>query len=144
MLFNKVYIKHMSESARTPARNLPGDAGFDLFTSELVIIPPKEFIDVPTHIQIAMPENIWGRICGRSSTLRNYGCMVAEGIIDTGYRGHLFVGVWNLTDRPVTIEVGDRLGQLIFHQHAGPVEWVNTVDLPQSQRGSSGFGSSGR
>lgn len=141
---HRIYIRHLSEDARTPSRNLPGDAGWDLSTSKHVIIPPKEFLDVPTDIEIALPEELWGRIVGRSSTLRSWGCFVVEGIIDTGYRGELFVGIFNLTDTPKTIPIGTRLGQFVLQRHVGDITWTPVADLPSSQRGKAGFGSSGR
>lgn len=141
---HKIYIQHTNEEAHTPTKNLPGDAGWDLYTSREVTILGKGFQDVPTDIKIAMPEDIWARITGRSSTLRNWGCFVVEGIIDTGYRGELFIGVFNLTDSPQVVPSGTRLGQIVFHKHVGEILWSPIADLPESQRGESGFGSSGR
>ena len=131
-----------SETAQSPKIGYPGDAGFDLFVSERVCIPAHGFADVPSGISCSFPDGLWGRICGRSSTIRKRGLLVVEGIIDNGYTGLLYAGVWNLTDSDVMVEVGERLAQMIPFELV-PCEWVETTELPVKTRGTSGFGSSG-
>lgn len=127
-----------------PTQGFPGDAGWDLYTSRFVVIPPHAFEDVHTDISVALPGELWGFITGRSSTVRNRGLRVENGTIDSGYRGELFVGVWNLTDMPVEVSVHTRLAQLILIPHTQPLAWWVEVDsLPSAQRGTNGFGSTG-
>lgn len=130
---------------RNPTKAYPNDAGWDLYVSRPVVVPPRSFVDVHTDIYVAMPEALWGRITGRSSTLRKRGLLVNEGVIDPGYRGELFIGVWNLRDEPVELKVGDRIAQLIFHRVV-EVLWHDVFggELPKGERGDKGFGSSGR
>lgn len=119
-----------------------GDAGYDLKVSQHVTIEPHEFVDVPTGLQIALPEGYWGMITGRSSTIRKYGLHVPTGVIDNGWRGDLFVGAYNLGPDTVRLYAGDRIGQLILfplvHTH-----FVVVDSLPPSDRGTNGFGSTG-
>jgi dUTPase len=70
--------------------------------------------------------------------------MVAQGVIDCGYTGPLFAGVWNMTDKPVHVTRGMRLVQYILMPNASlNVEAVQVDALPKTERGASGFGSSG-
>lgn len=135
---------YLLPSLRLPSRSHPDDAGLDLFVSKDVTVEPGEFADVPCHIEVELPPGVWGLITGRSSTIRRRGLMVTQGVIDTGYRGELFSGVWNLTSEPVQVKVGERLAQLIllpnFTQGYQP---VLVPQLADSERGSNGFGSSG-
>lgn len=145
--YYRVYFKKDTTQGepRNPIKVYPGDAGWDLHVSRPVVIPPRSFADVHTDIYIAMPETLWGRITGRSSTLRKRGLLVNEGVIDPGYRGELFIGVWNLREEPVELQVGDRIAQLIFH-HTVNISWCDVLEgeLPYGVRGNRGFGSSGR
>ena len=128
---------------RLPLRALNGDAGADLFVAEAVTIDPQSFVDVHSGIQISLPPGVWCEIVGRSSTLRKRGLLVIQGVIDNGYTGPLYAGVWNLTDQPVLVEAGERLAQLILHPliERPFVEWFD--ELPTTARGSNGFGSTG-
>ena len=120
----------------------PGDAGLDLYCSEDVTVYPGQFVDIPLGVSVELPEGWWGMLTGRSSTLRKRGLMVNQGVIDQGYRGPLFAGVWNLTGKPVEVHRGERLVQLILV----PI-WrgsaLEVMVLNDSVRGVRGFGSSG-
>ena len=142
----KIYFQLLpgEGSPRVPTKTYPGDAGWDLYVSRDVVIPARSFTDIHTDIAIAMPEGLWGRITGRSSTLRKYGLLVNEGIIDNGYRGELFAGVFNLTDHDRFVPAGARIAQLIFHWLIEDLQWEPTMVLPPSQRQGRGFGSSGQ
>ena len=132
-----------------PSRTYPGDAGLDLYVSQDVMVEPFGFTDVPVGARVALPPGVWARITGRSSTLRKRGMMVAEGIIDTGYRGELYSGVWNLTGRHVMLRSGERIAQLILHENVTskftPMEVsrerFDAID--GDDRGEAGFGSTG-
>ena len=121
----KIYFQLLSGEGnpRVLTKTYPGDAGWDLYVSRDVVIPAYSFTDIHTDIAIAMPEGLWGRVTGRSSALRKYGLLVNEGIIDNGYRGELFIGVFNLTNHDQFIPAGTRLAQLIFHQLIEDLQW---------------------
>jgi dUTP pyrophosphatase len=139
----------LSGDGRMPTRTNSGDAGYDLYTSRSTVIPPQDFVDIPCGVRVAFPHGVWGRITGRSSTLRNRQLLVAEGVIDTGYRGALYAGVWNLGSEPVTVERGDRIAQLLLHDNIASVLPVTQVSdeefasIPGDSRGPRGFGSTG-
>lgn len=139
---HEIHFIIIDKAAKQPYQAYNGDAGYDLHVSRETVIEPHAFHDVHVGIAIAMPPNIWGRITGRSSTIRKYGLQVQEGVIDSQFRGPLFVGVWNHTDMPVKVEVGSRLAQIIFHE-VRSFAWRQVDQLPPSDRGNNGFGSSG-
>lgn len=135
----------LGEGAKAPYKKHTGDAGWDLFVSRPCEIPPGETVDVHTDIKINMPPYLYARITGRSSSLRNYGLLVNEGIIDNGYTGEMFVCVHNVNDKPVKIEKGMRLAQILFHT-IEDVRWseVEEIKAAPGKRGNNGFGSTGR
>ncbi|QBZ73244.1 deoxyuridine triphosphatase [Microbacterium phage Theresita] len=130
--------------ARMPIRAHSDDAGWDLFVSQTVVVPPHGFMDVPSGVSIQLPNGYWGMLTGRSSTIRKRGLLVVQGIIDTGYTGELFSAVWNLTDEEITLKRGERVAQLIILPNAtAQTVMVQAERLGETERGWAGFGSSG-
>jgi len=134
----------LEEGAILPSRAYANDVGWDLYvSSKLVIIGPGKFVDVSTGIRVQLPPEMWLRITGRSSTIREYNLIIQEGIIDTGYTGELFVGVINKNNVSVVLQKGDRIAQLIPHRSTR-INWrkIPEVELISIDgRASSGFGS---
>lgn len=135
-----------------PTKAYPDDAGWDLYVDLQddweadtlgIYVQPNEFRDIPLGVRVQFPTGWWGRLTGRSSTMRKYGLHTVEGIIDHGYRGPLYVGVRNLGKRKVLIEHGMRIAQLI-PQQTFPGGAVKVDQLDPHKRGHNGFGSSGR
>lgn len=134
----------LDDGASMPSRSYPGDAGFDLYVQEDMVVQPGDFVDVPCGCAVQLPNHLWAMITGRSSTLRKHNLLVATGVIDTGYRGPLFAGVKNLGDTPFEVKKGMRLAQLIpFGNVAESLRLVESPTLDLSERGGAGFGSSG-
>ena len=134
----------MRYTGTAPTRAYPDDAGFDLYVADDTWIDPGTFQDIGCNTSVQLPEWTWGLLTGRSSTLRKKGLLVAQGVIDVGYRGELFAGVWNLRSMPVKVNKGDRIAQLIVLPNTTRV--VNPVkvdELDPHPRGENGFGSSG-
>jgi dUTP pyrophosphatase len=128
-----------------PRRGYPGDAGFDLVVERDVTVKVDTFVDVPCGVSVEMPPGTWGLITGRSSTLRRRGLLVTQGIIDNGYRGELFAGVQHLNQGPpVELRRGERIAQFIpFRLEAPGLRLRRVAELAESDRGVSGFGSTG-
>lgn len=134
-----------NEQGRMPAKGRAGDAGLDLFVSERTVIRPGEFRDVPCGISLQLPAGHWGRITGRSSTLRQRGLLVNEAVIDNGYVGPIYTGAWNLGGTVAIVEAGERIAQLVLHEICQPpVVRVLGELTSRDGRGDSGFGSTGK
>jgi dUTP pyrophosphatase len=129
----------------TPIRKHHDDAAFDLFVSEETKVEAGEIRDIPAGCAVQLPEGTWALILGRSSTSRTHKLLVHPGVIDTGYRGPLFVQVENIGEADFLAEPGVRLGQLIpLPNLAGQMAAIGTVMLAPSDRGPQGFGSTGK
>ena len=140
-----VPITRLRDDAILPTRAYPGDAGLDLAACERHELGPGERALVGTGIAVAIPEGHAGLVTPRSGLAAKNGITIvnAPGLVDSGYRGELRVILHN-TDRneTVVIEPGMRIAQLVVV--AVPEAALREVDeLPESDRGSSGFGSSG-
>lgn len=125
-----------------------GDVGLDLPSIILdadgnpssVTVMPGEEATIPTGIFIELPDGYWAQIKPRSSSTKRR--LLADGTIDTGYRGELFATVVNSSHEPQTFEHGDRIVQCIIH-HAVYANIKEVDELSASERGESGFGSTG-
>ena len=127
-----------------PVPAKPGDAGLDLYASESAKIGPGERRLVPTGLAVAIPEGHAGLVLPRSGLAMQKGVTVlnAPGLIDAGYRGELKVLLVNHGDGAVAIARGERIAQLLV-QAVMRVRLVETDRLPESERGTGGFGSTG-
>lgn len=138
-------VKFTAENALLPTRGHADDAGLDLYVSQAVTIPPGKAVDVPCAVAVELPGWSWGLLVGRSSARRTHGLLIHTGIIDAGYRGELFALAENTTDKPVTVEPGMRLAQLIVMANmTKQFTPVQVERLNDSERGTGGFGSTGR
>lgn len=142
-LANYIQVKLDDQRAAIPRRQHAGDAGYDLAILDEISLLPQSFTDVATGISVKLPSGLWARITGRSSTVRTWALQVQEAVIDGDYTGPLFVGVWNLNPHPVLLPAGTRIAQLILHR-LETAPWVQVDELPETSRGSSGFGSTGK
>lgn len=134
----------LDPGAVLPTRAYDGDAGFDLYTLEDTVIEPGEFVDVPVGCRMQFPDGVWGMIFGRSSTVRKLDLLVTPGIIDTGYRGLLYAGVRSFRSDAYVVAKGERIAQIVPFPNVAQTLHATPVDvLTQSDRGESGFGSSG-
>jgi dUTP pyrophosphatase len=138
-------VRRLREDAVLPARAYHGDAGLDLVACDRVVLPPGERAVVPTGLAVAIPEGHAGLVTPRSGLAVRYGLSMvnAPGLIDSGYRGEVRVVLLN-TDRNTafTVETGMRIGQLVVVP-VPELMLVEVDELPESERGAAGFGSSG-
>ena len=140
-----VHIKLLDPELPAPAYAKPGDAGADLRSRIDFELEPGERALVPTGVAIALPEGYVGLVHPRSGLATKNGITIvnAPGTVDSGYRGELMVTLLN-TDKTKSFHVqrGDRIAQLVIqkYEHA---TFTLVDELEQTERGSSGFGSSG-
>lgn len=141
----KLSILRLDEGLPLPAYAHPGDAALDLFSTEDVSLAPAQRTAIGTGIAVALPEGYAGFIHARSGRALKEGLAVvnAPGLIDSGYRGEIKVIVINLSsDDKIEIRRGEKIAQLVV-QAVIPVAVVAVDELPSSERGSGGFGSTG-
>jgi dUTP pyrophosphatase len=130
-----------------------GDAGCDLradlkgtFLSDTnsVTIEPMESMTINTGFSAAIPEGWFGMVVPRSGIACNHGVTVINtpGIVDSGYRGEIKVGLINLGSEPYDIIHGDRIAQMVLVPCAD-VSFMRVSSLDETERGTGGFGSSG-
>lgn len=140
----EVAITRVRADARVPERAYAGDAGLDLATCEAVRLAPGERALVPTGLAVAIPEGYAGFVQPRSGLAARDGISVVNspGLIDAGYRGEIQVVLLNTDrERTFTAEAGERIAQLVVL--AVPELTLREVEeLPSSERGVRGFGSS--
>ncbi len=139
-----IEIQLDTPDAKMPYQKYGTDAGWDLYCSRDQIIDPNKTVDIHTDIHIHIPEGYYGRITGRSSTLRNHNLLVNEGIIDSNYTGELFICVRNMGACHFSVKKGMRLAQIIFHKLPEiEFEHVLLLTAVPNARNSRGFGHSG-
>jgi dUTP pyrophosphatase len=130
-----------------PALASPGSSGYDLraaLVEELVLAPGARAL-VPTGLFLEIPPGCEGQVRPRSGLALRHGIGIlnAPGTIDSDYRGEVGVILVNWGAEPFTIRRGDRIAQLVFAR-VEAVEWQEVEALDGSDRGSGGFGSTGR
>jgi len=127
-----------------PARAYSGDAGLDLSACERVVLGPGERELVATGLAVAIPEGYAGYVQPRSGLASKNGISIVNtpGLVDSGYRGELLINLLN-TDphQAFVVEPGMRIAQLVVLE-IPLVELVEVDELPDSERGVRGFGSS--
>jgi dUTP pyrophosphatase len=137
-------IRRLRGEAVVPRRAYAGDAGFDLAACERVELAPGQRATVGTGLAVAVPAGYAGFVQPRSGLASRHGLTIVNspGLVDCGYRGEVRVVLLN-TDatEPFVVEPGMRIAQLVVVPVPG-VEPVEVDELPQSERGVRGFGSS--
>ena len=129
---NGILPKYMTEGA----------SGMDLIANEDVVIAPHTWALVGTGLYLEIPEGYEGQIRPRSSLALKYGLTVlnAPGTIDSDYRGEIKVILINFGDKEISINMGDRIAQLVFAK-VERVEFVPRLGSSFTVRGDGGFGS---
>jgi len=137
-------IRRLRPDAQVPTRAYAGDAGIDLAACERVELAPGERALVPTGLAVAIPAGYAGYVQPRSGLATKHGISIVNtpGLVDSGYRGELLVNLLNTDARePFVVEPGMRIAQLVVLA-VPDVEPVEVEELPDSERGDRGFGSS--
>lgn len=140
---NQLKITRLSKTATLPFRATSGAAGYDLCADVQsdIVIAPHETVKIPIGIAVGIDENYVGLVFPRSGLATNHGIILANcvGVIDSDYRGELFVPLHNNSDESFTVTPKQRIAQLVLTPVATPtlVECL----LDDTDRGSNGFGS---
>jgi dUTP pyrophosphatase len=137
-------IQRLREDAIVPERAYSGDAGLDLAACERVELGPGERALVGTGLAVAIPDGYAGFVQPRSGLAARHGLTIVNspGLVDSGYRGELRVVLLNTDARePFVVEPGMRIAQLVVLP-IPELDLVEVDELPASERGVRGFGSS--
>lgn len=137
-----LYFKKLDPRAKTPTFGTAGAIGLDLYALENGVLEPGERRGVLTGIAVAIPDGYYGRVAPRSGLAVRRGLDVLAGVIDDDYRGDVSVVLINHGTERVSYAAGDRVGQLIL-ERADKFAPSETDSLPDSVRGTSGWGSTG-
>jgi dUTP pyrophosphatase len=140
-----VLLTSVGDDGSLPRYALPGDAGADLAAAEDVDLAPFQRALVGTGVAVAIPEGYAGFVHPRSGLAHRLGLSMvnAPGTIDAGYRGEIKVNLINLDPTtPIALRRGDRIAQLVV-QPVVRARFVPVDELPGSERGTGGHGSTG-
>jgi dUTP pyrophosphatase len=144
---DQLQIRLLHPAAQPPARSRPGDAAYDLRCADGFLLWPGEQATVPTGVAIALPAGTAGLVLPRSGLAARHGISVVNGpgLIDPNYRGEVRVVLVNLGAERFEAAAGDRIAQLLLVPFIA-ADTAVVAELPPSpdDRGTSGFGSSGR
>ena len=144
----KLFVKRLDPRVPLPTYQTPGSAALDLsaLLDAPVTIAPGALVSIPTGLAVALLEPGWaGLVFARSGLGTKYGISLSNGVgvIDSDYRGEIRVGLTNLSDTPYTVNPGDRIAQLMVIP-APQVSVLELAELPSTERGDGGFGSTGK
>jgi len=142
----QVEIKRIDNSLPLPEYKTEGAVGFDLYLRENCVVGPRQAAALPMNVIIKIPAGYMLAVVPRSSLIKKYGLISPHGfgVIDQDYHGpedEIKLLVYNVTDQPINLQRGERLGQAIFVK-IEKVEWQESEDdFKDNSRG--GFGSTG-
>lgn len=141
----EIAVTRLDPDLPMPSYAHPGDAGADLVTTVDVTLAPGERMLVPTGIAVALPEGYVALVHPRSGLAARHGLSIVNtpGTIDAGYRGEIKVLLINHDPaEAIELQRGDRVAQLVV-QRFERARFVAVDDLPETARGTGGYGSTG-
>ena len=139
----KLNIKKLHSDAKTPSFAHSHDAGMDIFVFESVTLAAGERKNVPTGLAFEVPDGYVGLIWDKGGVSMKYGIKTLGGVLNSGYRGELFIGVINLSDSAYTFEKGHKIAQMLIQKIERP-EIVEITELSETTRGDGKWGSTGK
>jgi len=138
-------IVRIREGVPMPKYALDGDAGFDLYVGERLVLASGDRASINTGYKMEIPEGCVGIIYEKSGLSFKHGIITYGNVIDSGYRGEIHVGVMNLGKENYVFEPGNKVAQMIIHSYEEvKFKEVKDGELSVSDRGERGFGSTGK
>lgn len=143
----KVKIKKLKENAIIPTLGSEYAAGMDLYAciDNPIYISPHETVKIETGLSIQLPKKTFGAVFARSGLATKEGLAPANkvGVCDSDYRGEYIVALHNDSNTSRIINPNDRIAQLVIMPYI-PIQFVEVNELNNTNRGSGGFGSTGK
>ena len=135
-------IKKLTYDAIIPTRGSGGAVGYDLYSTDAVVIPPTHRALIGTGVAIVLPAGVYGRVAPRSGLAVKHGIQVGAGVVDPDYTGEVKVVLFNHGDKDFEVKRGERIAQLVLERCETPdVEEIGLLE--ETERGAGGFGSTG-
>ena len=132
----------LDKGAKMPTRAHATDAGLDIYARETQIVPARESAIFDTGLHIQLPPNTAGFLKSKSGLNVKHG-ITSEGVVDVGYTGSIKVKLYNHSGYDYTVHEGDKISQLVILPILTPeLELVDSLE--DTERGTNGFGSSGK
>lgn len=131
----------LSDFAYMPERAHEQDAGLDIRSPVAFTLYPGGEKIVNTGVCVELPKRTAGYVKGRSSLFKKG--IITDGTVDEGYTGEVRVVLWNISEEAIPIKRGDKIAQLVIHEIKKP-RLRQVESLSDTERGSGGFGSTGR
>lgn len=138
----KIQVKRLKPDAKLPTYHHPGDVGMDMYAMETVTLAPGEHIILDHGFALEFPIGYAGIVKDKGS-ISKAGLHTMGGVFDAGYRGEYNTHLVNLSDKPYTIEKGDKVSQLVIYPVA-IAELEEVAELSESARGEGRYGSTGK
>ena len=136
-------VKKLTYDSIIPTRGSSGSVGYDLYSNMECVIRAAERGCVSTGITIVLPPGVYGRVAPRSGLAVKNGIQIGAGVIDPDYTGEVKVVLFNHGDKDFDVKKGDRIAQLVLEKcETPPIEEISIIE--DTERGSSGFGSTGQ
>ena len=132
----------LDEGAKMPTRAHEADAGYDLYAMQDIYIPTTGKVTADTGVHIEIPANYYGDIRPKSGLLFNHNLFTA-GTVDSGYRGAVRVRIINFGTEPYQFRKGEKIAQMVLVPCLTPA-FELVEELPETERGNGGFGSTGK
>lgn len=139
----EIKITKLYPDAKIPQYAHHNDAGMDLFSVEKVTINPGERLQIKTGIAMEIPDGYVGLVWDKSGLSQKFGLKTLGGVVDSGYRGEIMVGMYNLSTEPYVFEVGHKVAQMLIQKVEQP-SIIEVEELSESVRGDNAFGSTGK
>lgn len=134
----------LDEGAYEPVRGHAYDAGMDLRTPVRVVVPKNGYAVIDTGVHVEIPSGMFGKLESKSGLNVNHSVVSLGGVIDSGYTGSIKAKLYNLSGNDYIFERGDKVVQMIIQPCVIPTN-IKVVDhLSDTDRGSDGFGSTGK
>ena len=132
----------LENGAIRPTKAHESDAGFDFYSPKSVYVPALGAYTFDTGVHMVIPDGYVGMVKSKSGLNVKYG-LQCEGVIDAGYTGTIKIKLFNHSKSGYIVNLGDKIGQMVILPLPA-VELIDLQDLPDTERGDNGFGSTGR
>ena len=138
----EIQIKKLDSGAKLPQLSQKGDAGFDLFSNEKIVLKSGQRISCKTGIAVKIPEGYVALVWDKGGPSHGHGIKTLGGVFDSNYTGEYLIGLINLGSEDYPIEAGQKIAQVIFQKIETPTI-REVVELEETNRGAGRFGSTG-